>query len=73
VEVNGQYHLSVALPTEKEPAVPMDGEIFGIQSRSGRFRSIEVLLSAPAIQPRFLHLSNAEPSRYSDNAFLSPK
>jgi hypothetical protein len=28
VEVNGQYHVSAALPTEKEAAVLMDGEIF---------------------------------------------
>jgi hypothetical protein len=28
VEVNGQHHLSAALPTEKEAAVQTDGEIF---------------------------------------------
>jgi hypothetical protein len=36
MEVSGQLHASAALPTEKEPPLPLDRRLGGPQSRSGR-------------------------------------
>lgn len=63
VEVDGQYHVSAALSTEKEPAVPMDGEILGVQNRSGRFRSREVLLICTSNPTAIFRLSSPQPIR----------
>jgi hypothetical protein len=52
-EVSGQLHDPVALPTEKEPPVPIDRRLGGPQSRSG----------CCGVEKNLLLLSGIEPGR----------
>jgi hypothetical protein len=51
MEVNGQLHATAALPSGKEPTVPIGYETGGPQSRSGRGSEENNSQSPPEIEP----------------------
>jgi hypothetical protein len=51
MEVSDQLHAPAALPPEKEPMIPIDRRLSGLQNRSGRGGEEKNSQLPPGIEP----------------------